>query len=387
MTVLPNELLELIAQSIESSDYATLKACCLAASVFRRPCQQQLHFLLTLNQYSYAQTATHFDESPNLADCVKTLRLDIPDNSQDATDAARVLRRLHNVACANIECSVDKGWNELPEEITSAILPWLQQFAGRMSHLMCWNLQMVPIPTMLSFLTAARSVTLLCVGVKPGTPEELSAALPAGSGNLEHLNSGMSPSVNALVLLPEYRQLTENLRSLVLKQDGWTDAPEGTEAALCAAAARTLEEIYLDCFDPLNSTFVLPSQLPNLQVLTIALRSTDLQPSPFLSRLISTVLDPSYSTAFACLSFRSATYVRYSNMTTYTFVNSFMAMLDDLLDQHPTIQAVRWTTVMSFIPYSGADKAKHAAAVAEALRTALPKATAKGLLEISAIEP
>ncbi|KAF7319057.1 hypothetical protein HMN09_00241900 [Mycena chlorophos] len=176
---LSDELVDLIVGCVNSTQ--DLRACCLAAAVFRQPCQKRLLRSLTLltrnssglplsatgSHRSIFEAYTRFTTQPRLALYVKELFIVLHHKAIRATPPEYTravldfLTRVHRVRLVNA-LQTGPEWDLLSPESRSAVMHWVQALADRAIFLQSFELEcFVRIPKSLvhDVLYIADSVT------------------------------------------------------------------------------------------------------------------------------------------------------------------------------------------------------------------------------------
>ncbi|KAF7288844.1 ULP-PROTEASE domain-containing protein [Mycena chlorophos] len=170
ITCLPPELIDGIVSHL--SDTQTLQSCCLAAWLFRDPCQRRLFHAMTLSRdgwdgQTFPQAQRLFDGRREIAKYVLVLRLLLPtanvnhlgygqwqsppesQSSDGATTfvpaALNVLAALDNVRYLEISTgTLPVSWRELPAEFASANVDLVRQCRGTLQKLVLRNIYELP---------------------------------------------------------------------------------------------------------------------------------------------------------------------------------------------------------------------------------------------------
>ncbi|KAF7302339.1 hypothetical protein HMN09_00867500 [Mycena chlorophos] len=229
-THIPPELINAIVEHIP--DDASLRSCCLAASIFRSPCQKRLFHSLSLHLPSGGGTsdrkpfhalAKRFEENPHLTSLVKHLSLHLPairgpiffgtvgDHTVYRSDPPRpelyhepgtvdvvraVFKHLENVEQVHIG---HDSWNALPLQLEPVVLDWLIRCGNSrsLSQLTIQGINDIPEAALPIFLHAARVLFVWKCELEPEAQLEESicrAALQAPA-NLKQLEIDGSRSM------------------------------------------------------------------------------------------------------------------------------------------------------------------------------------------------
>ncbi|KAJ7052304.1 hypothetical protein C8F01DRAFT_1171713 [Mycena amicta] len=387
MVSLPTELIELIIGNI--SDFRTLKSACLAASVCRRACQIRLHSSLDLGSpddhrcRTYPEAAKHFGASPHLAGYVTALLIHLPSQAADniiGAAAGRVLCRLTGVRTATIVGPSKNGprWTELAPGVTTAVVDWLA-WIPKLQQLTLWNVDQLPPPVLHRILVASKSLIVFDVSFEDATVSPLLAPAEHVSTGPERLSASGSGGIYALLVLPEFQQYTQSLRSLTMYFD------HELEAEVCSLATGNLEGIELYFNELIESPHIrFPTCLPHVRDLLFTLSDFQLRWNvDWLPTVLDALLPERATPALTTITFRVRIYVSDASVSVYTLSAPLMENMDDLIVAHPALTAVYWVCdIILFVGHPNEDAPAHFAAFSGAVRRALPKALDKGLLSI-----
>ncbi|KAJ7054688.1 hypothetical protein C8F01DRAFT_1162580 [Mycena amicta] len=389
--LLPPELIDLIIDKLIHTK--SLKACSLAATLFRKSCQKRLLHSLNLSarpvyrRHPYTEVAARFDESPYLAGYVTRIVVYLPANVAEWDDnrgvAESVFRRLNNIREATIQgnYSTDARNTGLSAEMLDWTVQVLQTH-GALQKLSLWSFEKLPLSVVERALAATPSICFSDVRVDDSAPRPPAMANFGRPASLERLKIWHSPSINALLLRPECAQYTASLRALILCEE---HNQRESMFALCFMTAQWLEHLELQFTSMLSGRLTrdaninLPAHLPRLRGLVVRFINSNLAakwftPS-FLIKLLSHHETPALHEVTLGVSVQLAL---GSDDGTYAMPSpETFAELDQRVDEHPTITTVRWS--LAFFPF-GEKKGIQIAAYSKALEDAMPKAFAKGLL-------
>ncbi|KAJ7288953.1 hypothetical protein C8J57DRAFT_1281660 [Mycena rebaudengoi] len=367
MPEIPQELLDDIVCELDDLD--SLKACSLAGSILRYPCQRVLLRSLTVmglqrtlsNPKGYAAAARLLRESPHIAGYVSRLKISLgrPPPDSDFNDLYAVLARLRNVQRCSVRDSRTGGrWqkNFLPPELVSALV----EFFSRQPLLHLEFLRLEGLPPIL-FLGVTPSLLFDDVS----TPGQLEFSPPAHRCNLEQLVltdiRTRSEHVYDLLALPQLRSWTAaRLRRLSIDPQ-FTLCP-----TLVSAAASTLEYICFECTEPYPAqlaTIPLPP-LPALRIVHFFFGSRINPISCLLDVISQYILAPGATPALRDV---VITYRILAWDPPVPEPNS-LAALDAALATHPRAPPILWR--FNFV-YSGG--ARHCTAFKDVLKAGLPK--------------
>ncbi|KAJ7052270.1 hypothetical protein C8F01DRAFT_1337709 [Mycena amicta] len=392
MLDLPLELIELIVDRLPDDD--SLRSCCLVASIFRRRCQQRLwcslHLQVRVSRHAggsrgrsrtYTEIAAILNTSPHLAGYVTKVYMHLSRMSNWANQelaAESILRRLTHVRKARISgsrtCSTEHA-------LVAEVLDWTLEILrahGMMARLLLHRVKL-PLDVLCRVLRSAPSIDFGATSVAHSS----SISSPSTSGSppgcaMKTLQVVRSPAVAALLLRPEFAPYTSSLGVLsfevVVRKES-----NRSNFALCFLAAQTLEFIHLGFLDKTVSDdagSVLPSHLPPLRHLVVSFHThhggATWLPPPFLMSLLSSSSAPTL--AHITLNFIPKP---AEDITRIFYPDNALSELDRALDIHPTVKRVSWHVV-----HLGPANFKE---VSAALRRALRKSSAKGLLVIKGL--
>ncbi|KAJ7052264.1 hypothetical protein C8F01DRAFT_1171483 [Mycena amicta] len=291
---------------------------------------------------TYTEAAAHFDSSPHLSRYVSTLYIDLRSRASEQCLQAvgSVLLRLRNVrTCA------------LPRTVLNRILD------------------------------SAPCVRFLQVTVGDDDDDDDERMPATGpSRALELLSIWESPTVEAVLLLPDFTAHAQSVRKLVL------DASPSNP--LCFASAATLETLRLDCTASTEDADMdFPHHLPRLHHLSFIIRFSHIHQDPqtnrFLPRLLESAATPSCTPALTRLTIQINILVPERAPAGYALSESIMKALDTTVDVHPTMQTLRWIPFLSIVAEDDlGQRSAHLAAFSAALKQGLPKGFAKGRVVI-----
>ncbi|KAF7307188.1 hypothetical protein MIND_00512400 [Mycena indigotica] len=282
---LPPELHECIVNTMHpTTDRDTLLACCLAASVFRLPCQRQLFSYLNISAtfpgHSYAAVAAKIEEFPALAQYCTKLWVALPSSGDldsfqwgnERAIAETVLCRLTNVREGGLWLAADRFLDSFVLNATQWLLNVFRKHYHQLTHFKAYSLLMTP--TLLEqLLGAAPYIDIKYTELRSDQPlSQTQIAPPVPLTRLSISGSEDLCSVFDRPAIGPYLQFVDELVQMFVE----------TQAQLtpCFAAAMTLER--LECHFTFRAsnwkTLRLPAALPRLQCLTLGIYSHDLPP-------------------------------------------------------------------------------------------------------------
>ncbi|KAJ7052248.1 hypothetical protein C8F01DRAFT_1171412 [Mycena amicta] len=331
---------------------------------------------------TYTEAAAHFDSSPHLPRYVSTLYIDLRSRaSEECLQAVgSVLLRLRNVRTCAVFSLETAQWNDIPPEITDALLDWLSLHLT-LHNFILWKVEQLPRTVLDRILDSAPCVRFLQVTVGDDdndNDERMPATGPSRA--LELLSIWESPTVEAVLLLPDLIPHAQSVRKLVL------DASPSNP--LCFASAATLETLRLDCTATTEDADMdFPHHLPRLHHLSFIIRFSHIHQDPqttrFLPRILESAATPSCTPALTRLTIQINILVPERAPAGYSLSESIMKALDTTVDVHPTMQTLRWIPFLSIVAEDDLGQwSAHLAAFSAALKQGLPKGFAKGRVVI-----
>ncbi|KAF7307634.1 hypothetical protein MIND_00558700 [Mycena indigotica] len=394
---LPPELLDEIAQHIQGS--ANIASCCLAASVFRDPCQKRLLSSLHLensatsrrNFRSYKETAARFTEAPHLALYVTNLTITLRCSDLDTEAAiASIFTCLTRVQKCNVVGTGSRSqWCEIPSKVTTPFAAWLTHLpTGALREMRCGFLHDIPRVIVHNILRTARSFIFIMASVESSPSGTVPASRQVITSRKRELLIIESPQLYTGLAEPEFAPYWGNLGRLSVTANR-------PFSELCVAATESLEYLTIILFDripedlrpqigftrPLSSLKKLhiplagESQLQNSQDLTLLWFFVSVL-APILRSPITPVLEQ------VVISFKPTNFVSDvdENMV-YSFTpnaTNLLNRLDDMVIQHASLRCVRWAIQLR-------DQAS-LRAFSDALKQLLPKMSIQGKLIVNRTE-
>ncbi|KAF7307189.1 hypothetical protein MIND_00512500 [Mycena indigotica] len=285
-TQLPPELYEPIVNAISTVDRKTLLECCLAASVFRRPCQKRLfmhlHISPTPPGHSYAAVAAKLDQFPKLVDYCTNVHVVFPSCDSPEWEAERpiaegVLRRLANIRMANLLMRFPSSATPNPGNFIIQVTQWLLgvfEAHHQLERLESSSLLLTPT-LFAQWLVGAPKAALRYADIftdqlaspdvlPPVPPRPLTRLLISGS-------AGPCVLLGRPELQPYLRSVRELVQSLVEIQ---------SQLSACFTMAPIVERF--ECHFASGAldwkALRLPTHFPRLRHLTLGIHSHDLPP-------------------------------------------------------------------------------------------------------------
>nr|GAT55318.1 predicted protein [Mycena chlorophos] len=274
MDALPSELVDLVVESIDADeDMHDLKSCCLAASIFRYPCQKRVHrsmmllfdsglldddeILVASPRYLWRSVLGYLENHPHLVQHVVALRLFLPSSYRQPPEESphslfamsSVLGKLYNVRELEIVgrglgCS-SYAWSRLPLQFTDALFEWLHACDGTLDQICCKFLHKLPPAAFEHMLAASSSLQFLrCRDDSDSDSEarEVSSQLSPATRPLRRLLFDQSESVIRFFLPAD----TQNYVLKGLKKLGLSSfSLPSPSSQLCCAVADSLEDLTL----------------------------------------------------------------------------------------------------------------------------------------------
>ncbi|KAJ7054686.1 hypothetical protein C8F01DRAFT_1162571 [Mycena amicta] len=376
---LPPELIDLI---ISNLDNVSLKTSCLAASLFREPCQKRLLHSLQLGArhiyrgHPYIEVAARFEESPQLAGYVTSIAINIAVDVDRAV-AESVLRRMKNVREATIQ---QRHYSGVSPRFCAEVMDWTVgclRTHGALRELTLRGFRNVPLAVLERTLAATPSISFSETEVEDvqASPTVLDAGGKAGP---ESLYLWDSPTLNTLLLGPKFARYTTAIRALSLFS--YAREPD-TMFGLCFTTARTLERLDLGFIGPVeNTSIILPENLPRLRKLTLSFDDNDLASNWILPQPLKTILSQSASPSLIEVILRVPVYISEDASESALPLADSLGELDEIFDGHANLRMVSWSMKFSFFGRPRGQRPVYFSACCETLRQVLPKAYAKGLL-------
>ncbi|KAF7312824.1 hypothetical protein MKEN_00965800 [Mycena kentingensis (nom. inval.)] len=401
---LPPELIDLIVNSVDTNDRATLKACSLAAFAFRRPAQKRLHAHISVACGPSTHTTTTFSElldrlqtHPHLAMYADTLTVkltsatDIPTHQ---TAAASAFSLLANVRRLHISSSDPRwafgghiGWRDI---VDLGLADWIATLGARgmLEFLSLRGVTEVP-PSALSLLATAQHLEVCLVNITledefdagAGTLEMLDQTPSKTTTQLQELSTVCSPSLIRTLLRPEFTSRTKNIHTLRLR---WPETP-GMYLSQAANATGAHDAVHsLPALQNIFYTVPLAAQdfskrprprLPdpniktNKHILDFLIQA--LANTPILRSVPLTLV-------FEC---PGQTIFGAEALFDFEFDAEAFGKLDESLAPHPTLREVRCVALRQRSELRVVEEQwAHQPALFEAFEQALPRAKARGLL-------
>nr|GAT48666.1 predicted protein [Mycena chlorophos] len=431
-TRIPSELIDAIVEHIP--DDASLRSCCLAASIFRSPCQKRLFHSLSLHLPSGGGTsdrkpfhalAKRFEENPHLASLVKHLSLYFPAirrpiffgtvgdptvyrsdpprpelyHQSGTVDVVRaVFKHLENVEQVHIGSSGGDSWNALPLQLEPVVLDWLIRCGNNrnLSQLTIQGINDIPEAALPILLHAARVLFLWSCELEPKAQLEDSesicrVALQAPA-NLKQLEIDGSRSTLVRSTAPGAKDLVSHLTYLSLVTfEIHRDFFESL-VKLCACSSETLECLQLWIMRGINAEHkaLVESQftktLPHLQhfMMHSGLPSSPDHDLWILQTIISPVVAPSLTKITVILSKEEADPAGDNALGRFRFDRdatwALRALYDEFAAGHPTLQQICWHPRMYRYGQPEEEERRDFDEFCAGMRAAMPRAHAKGLL-------
>ncbi|KAJ7052266.1 hypothetical protein C8F01DRAFT_626502 [Mycena amicta] len=385
MVELPADLVDLFVEEISEGDIESLKSCCLTARVFRLPCQKRLLNSVHLcdsfrdpNHYwglrTYSEVSARFGTTPYLASYVTRIRVWLPEPNNEAIRtgwerekdiAESVLRCLRNLRKATIYLD----FRDFSDEFSIEVLDWMVALLHTHGTMTCFSLRGVnglTRATLHRILAVAPSLKFFNVRMAFDPGEAPSGNVP--SERLTRLKTERSRPVYKLLLRPEYQEHISSLREVNIDD---IQACDQEDLVPCFRSAGTLERIELH--RGVSNTVYLPSCLPRLHDMFLALEKWASPP------LLLKVLSPATTPALVHLTLYANELVT-SKRSKYKFTRKKYAKLDQACAAHPTIKTVKWFIHVVIWNDNFSNLPVHLAGFWAALRQAMPKSEAKGIL-------
>lgn len=245
--MVPQELVDAIVGAVK--DFASLKACSLAAPSLLVPSQRILLRSLTLQSghetmdpSNYSEAHTLLTKSPHIAEYVKNLEIRLPAQQKPLEDVEilqRVLAKLEKVQHLTIGVNYIRGvhWSRLTPELSSSIISFVTQ--QKLRSLTVSGLEEIPDDVILRLITSTPrlSFSFLCGGRGVDARSFDDLAHPPSIDCLILNNS--SEYVFKLLSLPQCTALTRKLTRL--------SALPKHSMPFISRSARTLKIIRLGC--------------------------------------------------------------------------------------------------------------------------------------------
>nr|GAT44346.1 predicted protein [Mycena chlorophos] len=356
MASLPPELIEAILSHVPDSEKAALKLASLVSPVFRDLCQKRLLTSLRLEPGDffghpssrsaaiYTEAAKAFAQNPRLPGYVTTLSISLPaaldEPPKQILAARQILPLLVSVPRVTIICPPLCAWKKISREMTRLVEVWLSTGHSGSQELCLWNPYDVPRRVMHLLLARTDSLNLHNLDFNECEPATSPYVVSNGPRTIHTSNH---IEVHGLLVQPEFLPYTMRLTNL--RMDYGREIQQ--TVALCRIVAETLEilELLSEHF-AYNQIFEFPT-LPRLQTLRLVLRDNFLFPSgpalylAPLQRLFSTILAPSIAPGLKKVAVSHKIFAR-ANDPMPPVPAAFMAFLDGLFVDHPTLVNVVW---------------------------------------------
>ncbi|KAF7307199.1 hypothetical protein MIND_00513500 [Mycena indigotica] len=356
LQALPLEIYGCIVDEIPGSDICSLRECSLAASVFRRLCQERLFSDLWINlgtptydmretdlyldgdRYKYRPRAINemLDESPHLADYFATVCVSLPNLSsswaEHEPDMRRLLQRLTSIHTMTIE-----GRYPAPKALTIVVIQWLLDIFQAHKELEYLKYRRTDITSSLlrQSLGAATELTFREVGVfKDVDGNSLPSISTPTKPPLTELNIIKSPAICALLAQPSFGPYLWEVCDLYQN-----DIERDDILPPCFAVAATLER--LQCyFDDLETVPSFPASLPRLRELVFSMPRHSYDLPAVLVNLLAQGGVPS----LVNLELRLKLYAVFPDKLERQFQAqaTLYKEFDDAIVMHPTLKAVEW---------------------------------------------
>ncbi|KAJ7023265.1 hypothetical protein C8F04DRAFT_189923 [Mycena alexandri] len=355
----PQELVDNIVTMV--GDFRSLKACSLAARIFRHRSQRILLQSMTLSAsprgprvQNFSAARTFLEDSPHVAQCVLHLKLFLR-HPGDFGDLQEVLGRLANVVSCSIEGWRPFKWNHLPPGLSKAILSFLSGQSVQRLYMEC----IISLPGIIVIHSAA-SLSFYDVQIAQHTEEPLpldspvlhSLILRGRCGSIYSYLTGQALGVH----LSGLRRLSIN--------------PQHTPTetiSLITAVAGNLEHIHFACSGlRLEADFLALPALPTLRSVSGFTHYT----SQWISGLAETII--------SILTSGSSPYLKEVLLTFPSLPELPIApalALDAAICTHPANPSIRWR-----MKVPGAEGIP--LAFADDLRWCLPSAQARGRVSL-----
>ncbi|KAJ7157379.1 hypothetical protein C8R46DRAFT_1114312 [Mycena filopes] len=327
MAVLPQELVDAIIHKID--DVPTLKACCLAGSMFRRTSQRVLWRSFTLNtrdSETFPDLSALLDESPHIADYIHNLDANFaqfaePEETQSFLGILSKLEHLHSCTISYI-FSAHRFTESHP-----GFLSTFYDFLARqpLCELRVNSTGLLSSDVFLRLLTIAPVVSWQNVQVAEddSAPQRQPHLSKLRDLTLEHNTKG----IDEMLAQPELKEYTRHLRRLTLIRD--------LSCKLIFTAASTLEHIGFNIIGLTSQATVPIPLLP-------AIRSVEFWFSFRMftqhSGLILTILDHSPVLASITVTFK----LTPVNFDEFDWCGPLMTAVDTALAVHATRPSIRY---------------------------------------------
>ncbi|KAJ7157386.1 hypothetical protein C8R46DRAFT_1114344 [Mycena filopes] len=372
MENLPQELVDAIIYEID--DFPTLKASCLAASIFRVESQRKLLRSFELNSMrseDLRRLCTLLDESPHIRCYINRLVIQLfrvaPGGSEDVESVLKILAKLASVR----ECSVSELFMDLGVAQSRPLAAFMSTFLDFLSRQHLYELRVTwssPISkdVFLRLLASAPVVTLADVSLTKNVGDETAQwqhHLPAVRDLT--LWTG-TRTLNEMLAHPQFRNCTERLLRLTIRL-------RNPISKLVAMSADTLQYLSFRGSKP-RETILLP-QLPALRSVEFCVLFHSLKDYSD-SDFILDVLDR--SPILTDLTFTLTRTPKTLNKVPKKQSQS-MPALDSALALHPARPSIRWRFDLDLDGEDAGSRGDFVQLVA-LMQSALPQAHAGGRL-------
>ncbi|KAJ7045228.1 hypothetical protein C8F04DRAFT_1068157 [Mycena alexandri] len=341
MTLFPQELVNAVIHEID--DVPTLKASCLAGSVFREETQRILFRKFKLDDEIRNPDAVYslLQKSPHIAPYITSLSISFPSEEilpQSTESLFQIFDRLKNVQSCTVTHIPNAG---IHAALVSAFLAFLSRQSLRELNVASTESLLPVVCLRLITMAPAISFTRVTVAVAQNLDFPMPDWQPAVPRMRQLTLGPQSHTVNALLARAQSQEYTQGL--LDISVYGVYDLVIG----LLPANARTLEHIELNPRGVLGSPIAIPL-LPALRSVKIHVNLRKHQ-TPGYSNLISAILDRSPLLADLALQLPP------SKATDLYVSTELLRTLDTALVQHAAAPSIRWRLFLGLNPDSQKD--------------------------------
>ncbi|KAJ7144549.1 hypothetical protein C8R44DRAFT_846292 [Mycena epipterygia] len=368
MPRIPQELLDAVVCELDDSE--SLKACSLAGSILRDTSQRILLCSLTLdpggwpNASSYGAACALLSESPRIAAYITNLNLwPITEDAEEVYSMQQVLGKLVNVR----RCIVDGGLADESAQNLPTVLDFVSRQVLRELHVHALD---IPPAVVLRFVTAAPVVSFFYVNVLATDEASLLLCPPANTLDKLFLEAD-SEGVCDVLAHPQCTSYTTQLRCLSVK------AYYPQASTIIQSAARTLQNIRLDCAGPAEHWSLPLPALPALRCAEVKLPFHD-RAVPSFSAIVMHLFSAPYLAEFTVVFYPIA--LGYYPPP-HLIEPALLTWIDDTAAAAPARPRIRWRVDFKI---QGSARDVHFTDFVEMLHRGMPRTRASGQLVVEA---